>query len=58
MQYRHPAQGCPPLTISLLAFKEALNKSSLSALLVKIGMIIRRATQVVAGTTMPRSATR
>jgi len=37
--------------------KESLNKSSLSALAVKIGMIIRRATLVVAGTTMPRSAT-
>jgi hypothetical protein len=45
-------------SLKVAALREALNKSSLSGLLVKIGMIIRRATQVVAGTTMPRSATR
>ena len=37
--------------------REALNKSSMSRVAVQIAMIARSATKVVAGTTMPRSAT-
>ena len=36
--------------------RETLNKSSMSRVAAKIVMIASRATQVVAGTTMPRSA--
>ena len=42
--------GVPP--------KEPLNKSSAERVAAKIGIIARRATKVVAWTTMPRSATK
>jgi hypothetical protein len=43
--------------VARITFKETLNKSSMSRVAGKIAMIARRATKVVAGTTMPRSAT-
>ena len=44
--------------MQVIKSKETLNKSSLSRVATKIVKIASRVTQVIAGTTMPRSATR
>jgi len=48
----YPFAHISPMTT---AFKEALNKSSMSSKAVPIGMIARKATQLKAIVTMPRS---